>query len=122
VKHGVLGERMAAVGRISGQLLRPNLVRDGVDLAFETDLLYLSVVDATQPLKIVGIGVNTNSPQYDLDVNGTLQTTNLITTDSVSVGNFTIGGSGYENSIRSDLSTITFTASGGDPTIFSARM
>lgn len=113
---------MAVVGRISGQLLRPNLLRDGVDLAFETDLLYLSVVDATQPLKVVGIGVNTNSPQYDFDVNGTLQTTNLITTDSVSVGNFTIGGTGNENTISSDLSTITFAPSGGDPTIFAARV
>ena len=35
-----------AIGRISGQMLKSNLVRDGVDLAFDTDLLYLSVVDA----------------------------------------------------------------------------
>lgn len=113
---------MAVVGRISGQLLRPNLLRDGVDLAFETDLLYLSVVDPAQPLKVVGIGVNTGSPQYALDVNGTAQTTNLITTDSMTVGNFTIGGAGFENTIRSDLSTITFAPSGADPTIFAAKV
>jgi hypothetical protein len=32
-----------AVGRITGTLLKANLLRDGVDLAFETDLLYLDV-------------------------------------------------------------------------------
>ena len=32
-----------AVGRISGPLLKANLLRNGVDLAFETDLLYLDV-------------------------------------------------------------------------------
>ncbi len=30
-----------AIGRISGPLLKSNLIRDGVNLAFETDLLYL---------------------------------------------------------------------------------
>jgi hypothetical protein len=33
----------AALGRISGKLLSANLVRHGVDLAFDTDLLYLKV-------------------------------------------------------------------------------
>jgi hypothetical protein len=61
-----------ALGRISGPLLKANLERLGVDLAFETDLLYLNVADGNQR-----VGVNTNNPQYDLDVNGTTQTTNL---------------------------------------------
>ena len=60
-----------AVGRISGPLLKANLLRNGVDLAFETDLLYLDVNNSR-------IGVKTASPQYDLDVNGTTRSTDLI--------------------------------------------
>jgi len=47
-----------AVGRISGPLLKANLLRNGVDLAFETDLLYLDVNNSR-------IGVNTAAPAYD---------------------------------------------------------
>ena len=43
-----------AVGRISGPLLAKNLLRDGVNLAFETDLLYLDVVSGR-------IGINTST-------------------------------------------------------------
>jgi len=107
-----------AIGRISGQMLKSNLVRDGVDLAFETDLLYLSVVDAAQPLKVVGIGVNTNSPQHDLDVNGTTKSTDLEVTNQFDIGNITVTG----NTISSDLSTITFAPSGAEPTIYNARL
>ena len=53
-----------AIGRISGPLLKSNLVRDGVDLAFETDLLYLDVNNRR-------IGINSAAPQYPLDVDGT---------------------------------------------------
>ena len=71
-----------AVGRISGPLLKSNLVRNGIDLAFETDLLYLDVNNSR-------LGVKTNSPQYEMDVNGTTKTTNLIaTTATISDINF----------------------------------
>lgn len=43
-----------AVGRISGPLLAKNLLRDGVNLAFETDLLYLDVTNGR-------IGINTST-------------------------------------------------------------
>lgn len=59
-----------AIGRISGPLLRANLLREGVNLAFENDLLYLDVNNSR-------IGVNTASPQYDLDVNGTIRAPGL---------------------------------------------
>lgn len=55
-----------AVGRITGPLLSKNLLRDGVDLAFETDLLYLDVNNGR-------IGVKTSKPIYDLDVNGSFR-------------------------------------------------
>ena len=59
-----------AIGRISGPLLAKNLLRDGIDLAFETDLLYLDVKNGR-------IGVRKGSPLYELDVNGTINANNL---------------------------------------------
>jgi len=59
-----------AIGRISGPLLKANLLREGVDLAFENDLLYLDVNNAR-------VGINNATPQHDLDVSGTTKTTNL---------------------------------------------
>jgi hypothetical protein len=65
-----------AVGRISGPLLKRNLIRDGVELtvrntASDADILYIDVVNGR-------IGVNTSSPGYDLDVDGTTRTTELL--------------------------------------------
>lgn len=48
-----------ALGKISGGMLSSNLERDGNDLAFETDLLYLDVTNGR-------IGVNTNTPEHSL--------------------------------------------------------
>jgi hypothetical protein len=74
-----------AVGRISGPLLKANLVRNGVPLAFETDLLYLDVVEQR-------IGVKTTLPQYELDVNGTTQTTNLRVTNNADIADVNVNG------------------------------
>ena len=59
-----------AIGRISGPLLKANLLREGVNLAFETNLLYLDVNNSR-------VGINNASPQYDLDVTGTTRTPGL---------------------------------------------
>ena len=69
-----------AVGRISGQLLKSNLLRNGVNLAFETDLLYIDVNNSR-------IGVKTATPQYPLDINGTARTTNLEVTNQAVINN-----------------------------------
>ena len=74
-----------AVGRISGPLLKANLIRNGIDLAFETDLLYLDVNNQR-------IGIKNASPQYELDVNGTTRTDNLITTTQADIGNIKVTG------------------------------
>lgn len=108
---------MGTLGRISGPLLKSNLVRDGVDLAFETDLLYLKVLKSGDPTT-PRVGINTASPQYTLDVNGTTNTTNLIVDTTLNIGNFTVTG----NTISSNLSTITFNPSGGDPTIYHSKL
>jgi hypothetical protein len=108
---------VASLGRISGKLLAENLQRNGVDLAFNTDLLYLKVspiiigvavedgedgdpnYDSTLPAALsgTGIGVNIDTPIYDLDVNNTMrgirtQVTNLATIDNITFNaNGTIG-------------------------------
>jgi len=109
VKHGVKGAYMA-VGRISGPLLKDNLLRNGVNLAFETSLLYLDVVNSR-------VGVNTTSPRYDLDIVGTSKTTNLQVTTQSDIANFTISGS----TISSRDSTITLTPSGSNAVVYQAR-
>jgi len=100
-----------AIGRISGPLLKANLIRDGVNLAFETDLLYLDVVNSK-------IGINSADPQFALDVVGTTRTTDLEVTNQFDIGNFTISG----NTINSTLPTISFTASGGEATAYHSRL
>ena len=96
-----------AVGRISGPLLKDNLLRNGVNLAFETNLLYLDVSDSR-------VGVNTATPQYDLDVNGTTRTTNLIASTNANLASFTINS----NTISSTSGTINFLPSGGSATVY----
>jgi len=61
------------LGRISGQLLKDDLTRNGHDLAFDTDLLFLNVNSKY-------IGVNSDTPFRPLLVNGTTTTTDLIAT------------------------------------------
>ena len=67
---------MAQLGRISGALLNENLHRDGVNLKFSntaydaTPVLFLDVTNGR-------IGVNYDTPQYDLDVSATLRSTRV---------------------------------------------
>lgn len=91
-----------AVGRISGPLLKDNLLRNGVNLAFETNLLYLDVNNSR-------IGINTAAPTNDLQVVGTARTTTLQTTNSATIASFTLSG----NTISSTNSTINFVPAGG---------
>jgi hypothetical protein len=72
-----------AIGRISGPLLKQNLLREGVNLAFETDLLYLDVVNSR-------VGIKTSTPQYDLDVNGTLRAPGAEIADFAEIGDIRI--------------------------------
>lgn len=88
-------------GRIGGGVLKDDLLRQGVDLAFETDLLYLKVSPVTQGTVgspeyddgdpnysspggrgsiSQGIGINTNAPSDALTIAGTFGTKNLSST------------------------------------------
>ena len=100
-----------AVGRISGPLLKDNLLRNGVNLAFETNLLFLDVVNSR-------VGIKTASPAYDLDVNGTTRSTNLTATTQANLATFTLSG----NTISSSSNTINFTPNGANPTVFSGTI
>jgi hypothetical protein len=71
---------MSQLGRIGGQVLSDNLLRAGVDLAFETDLLYLNVTNNR-------IGIKDSTPSYDLDVNNNIITTILTIDNQLAIGN-----------------------------------
>lgn len=83
------------IGRISGALLKDNLLRDGIDLAFENDLLYLDVNN-------LKIGIKTSSPIRDLQVDSGTKTTNLIT-DQVDVADVGINNDGSISTLVGDL-------------------
>lgn len=73
------------LGRISGPLLAENLLRNGVNLAFETDLLYFDVTNGR-------IGIRNDAPGRTLFVNNYIQTTNLIVDTGLTVPDFSISG------------------------------
>lgn len=101
---------MPDLGRIGGRLLTDNLIRHGVDLAFDTDLLYLKVspiilsespidgeegdpnYDSTLPSSLygTGIGINVDSPGYDLEINQNQFSADLIATETSYLDNITI--------------------------------
>jgi hypothetical protein len=66
---------LADLGRISGPMLKDNLVRNGVDLVFENEFgdnnLFLDV-------NAKRIGINTDSLSRELIINDSAKTTNLI--------------------------------------------
>ncbi len=100
-----------AIGRISGQLLKSNLLRAGENLAFETDLLYLDVVNSR-------IGIKTATPTNTLHVNGHTRTTNLTVDNTLNVGNLSFTG----NTITSSAATIIFSAAAGEATVYHSRL
>jgi hypothetical protein len=99
-----------AVGRISGPLLKDNLLRNGVNLAFETSLLYLDVKNGR-------VGVNNATPLYQLDVIGTTKTTNIEAANQAQLASFTLTG----NTISSTSTTINFVPSGANGVVYQGR-
>ena len=101
---------MSQLGRIGGQVLTDNLLRAGVDLAFETDLLYFNVT--TQRL-----GINRSVPIYDLDVNNEILTTNLSATSQLTIDGIRFTA---PNIIGSTVAPINVFING--PTLFHDRL
>jgi len=80
-------------------------------LAFETDLLYLDVVNSR-------IGIRTATPTVDLEVNGHTRSTNITVDNQLNVGDLHFTG----NTITSDSSTINFAAAAGEATVYHSRL
>lgn len=100
------------LGRIKGAQLSPNLLRNGVDLTFKnrsTDpaLLHLSVINGR-------IGVNTDSPTYELTVPNTIRSTNITVDNGVYAGNIIIEQDGY---FTTSVGPIEITPAGPNPLI-----
>jgi hypothetical protein len=99
---------MSQLGRIGGQVLTDNLLRDGIDLAFDTDLLYLKVSPVRSGVSLnedsdpnfgkagstssppTAIGINTDVPIYDLDVTGLIFTNDLTVLTQLSIDNIIV--------------------------------
>ena len=94
---------MSQLGRIGGQVLTDNLLRAGVDLAFETDLLYLDVTNNR-------IGIRDSTPIYDLDVNSNIRTNDLTVTTQAALGNLRIN---VPNTITTSVGGIDVYINGG---------
>ncbi len=95
-----------AVGRITGPLLAQNLLRDGVDIAVETDLLYIDVKNGR-------IGIKTDTPRTELDVNGTL-TTRVLIADTATIGLVTIESSTSSSTISTLFGPLNISPSGNE--------
>jgi len=102
---------MSQLGRIGGQVLTDNLLRAGVDLAFETNLLYLDVNNQR-------IGIKDSTPVYDLDVNNNIYANDVTVITQLAPGNLRL----------TPLETITTSVGGidiyinGDGEIFHDRL
>lgn len=93
------------IGRISGPLLSADLLRQGVDLAFETDLLYLDVNNKR-------IGIKTDGPTRDLLINNDAQTFNLVVDNYLDFANLSLEFVASTNTIRAP-GDLTFTSTAG---------
>ena len=103
---------MSQLGRISGPLLKENLLRNGADLAFETDLLYLDVITDK-------IGINSDAPTHDLYVNGTTKTTDFIGLTTATLDNVIVNASG---TISTTVGALEIRPLGPNPTMYYQRM
>lgn len=100
-----------AIGKISGPLLKENLIREGINIAFETDLLYLDVNNRK-------IGVKTSSPTHDLTVNGTTRTNILEVLDSANIGDLVLDN----NQIYSTTGTLNLSPTIGGQVVYQSKL
>jgi hypothetical protein len=102
---------MSQLGRISGQLLKDDLTRNGHDLTFDNDLLHLDVTNRR-------IGIKKTNPDYELDVNGTTKTTDLIVTTQSDLADLTVLG----DTITSNTGTLNLTNNTNDQVTVTAKL
>ena len=103
-----------AVGKITGQMLGDtsgNLDRDGVDLVFDNDLIYLDVTNRK-------VGIKTTSPSHELTVNGTTRSNNLEATISATLGDIVVTG----NQIYSTTGVLSFNPNESGQVVYQNRL
>ena len=83
-------------GRISGPLLTDNLLRSGINLAFDTDVMYLNVNNKF-------VGFNTDTPVRTLDIFGDVYSDDLIINTQADIAHFSFGGTGTLDQIANYL-------------------
>ena len=103
------------LGRISGPLLSADLRRNGVNLAVDTDKLYLNVVN-----KYVGFGTNTPTRTLSAPGNSKFARTNsalsdLIVTTQADIGNLTFNDTDKIQNFTNN--NITISPAAGDQLI-----
>lgn len=79
LQNNPFGQAGREFGRISGPLLSANLLRNGTNLAFETDLVYLSVNSGF-------VGIKNSTPVRALDMGGSATTDNIIVDTETDIG------------------------------------
>lgn len=105
-----------SIARLSGQMLQPTLLRDGVNLSFQSS----NVSNATLFLDIANtqVGINANVPAATLDVKGTVladtytanismvtanvNSTGALSVSSAAAGNILIDADGYTRIVGTD--------------------
>jgi hypothetical protein len=105
------------LGRISGKLLAPNLIRNGYDLTFsntggpDDNVLFLQVSDLL-------VGINTDSPSFQLDVDGVSSGFDTISQQA------TIGNIIFQtfNTVTTTVGEINIRPGGIDPTALFDRL
>jgi len=99
----------ASLGRISGKALSANLLRNGNDLAFNTDLLYFDVNN-------MRVGIKTGTPTHDLQIVGTtrVKDTLYVTDQTADIDNVIIQTNG---TITTQVGPLNIIPSGIDPYI-----
>ena len=83
-------------GRISGPLLSDNLLRSGINLAFDTDAMYFNVNNKF-------VGFNTDTPVRTLDIFGDVYSDDLIINTQADIAHFSFGGTGTLDQIADYL-------------------
>jgi hypothetical protein len=94
------------LGRISGPLLAENLLRNGNNLVFDSNLFLLNVGSKR-------LGINTLAPTRDLTVANTADTTDLIVDTQSEIANFVI----TSDQIQNPITTITISPYQDNPVI-----
>ena len=98
---------MSEIGKISGQILADNLTREGSDLAFDTDLLYLDVVNRR-------VGFKSIAPYVDFLISGDTLTTNLIVDTQLTTPKFNF----YTNTIQNPTGNILINVNSASGTLY----